>query len=445
MAAGERGNQKDDIDLADDLTWTDLDGAFRALREADPVYWSEGAGAWVVTGHEAAVSILKDGQRFRADPTAADGGAGAMLRAAAEGSPLPYHGLLAMLDGERHRALRSVVSGCYAAAAVEQYRPAIRARAQALVAACGAGQTFDAIDDLARPLARFAVALPLGVVGRDADAFIDAAEALMEMAQPQADTREAGDQLLAEARVRLSQIEVEAQPNGALAAIARGRDCGEVDEEAAFGLAVFLGGVGQGPMRLAIGNGLLALLRNSSEYGLLQESPAAAGGLLDEALRFSPPIQVLRRFAACDTMLEGRRIVRGEMLEIIVPAANRDPAHFPDPHRFAVARGARDHLGFGWGPHMCMGAPLARVIAEELAGALVRGRPALRMGHRLEILAGETTGPLTLELLGSTTGAGCPVEGARTLADASVPAAPRNHACPCGSGRKYKRCHGTDR
>ncbi|MGD9935196.1 MAG: cytochrome P450 [Dehalococcoidia bacterium] len=427
----------DAIDLRDDLTWADLDGALRALREREPLHWSASAAAWIATGYAVATEVLRDGKRFRTNPSMADGPIADVLLAAADESPLPYQGLLAMLDEERHRNLRGLVASCYTAAAIERFRSPIRTLADALLQGPDGPESWDVIQDFARPLARAAVASPLGIEGGEAGPFIERAEELMELAQPGQDqhplvVRAAG--VVAEASDCLRELEVHARADGALAALMRARAEGELSGEDYFGLAVFLAGVGQGPMSLALGNGLLALIRNEEQQRRVWATADGRRGFLDESLRFAPPIQVLRRFAAADTTLAGKQIRKGAVLEVVVPAVNRDPAAFGNPHRFDVERGARDHLGFGWGPHMCLGAPLARLIAEEALGAFAEVMPQPCIGDRLEILTGETTGPLHMDLLTGAAGGSCPVTGARNLADASVPAVAQNHACPCGSG-----------
>jgi hypothetical protein len=153
---------------------------------------------------------------------------------------------------------------------------------------------------------------------------------------------------------------------------------------------------------------------------------------------------VIRRFAIADTTLRGRPIQAGDQVQVIVTAANRDPGVFVDPNRFDVRRGARNHLGFGWGTHHCLGAPVARVIAEEGLALLLDGYPELAAAGRLELLTGETAGPRALDLVGRP---GTPrrlleAAGWDGVVHRSVAGAGRNDACPCGTGRKYKHCHG---
>jgi cytochrome P450 len=96
----------------------------------------------------------------------------------------------------------------------------------------------------------------------------------------------------------------------------------------------------------------------------------------EEILRFESPVQMTPRHVAESGELAGRTVMAGDALLLFLGAANRDPARFPDPDRFDIARADNRHLAFGYGAHYCLGAALAR---QELRIALV---------HLLERLPG---------------------------------------------------------
>ena len=82
---------------------------------------------------------------------------------------------------------------------------------------------------------------------------------------------------------------------------------------------------------------------------------------MEEVLRYDSPIQVVYRQATQDVELEGGKLPAGATIFVLLGAANRDERKFPDPDRFEVARNPQDHVGFGYGIHYCLGAPLARL------------------------------------------------------------------------------------
>jgi cytochrome P450 len=124
-----------------------------------------------------------------------------------------------------------------------------------------------------------------------------------------------------------------------------------------------------------IANAVLLLLRFPDERKRLQDDLALLPGAVDECLRYESPIQLTDRAVLEDCELGGKRIRRHQMVAVVLAAANRDPAHFPDPDRFDVARRDNHHLAFGQGNHFCLGSQLARLEAEVALGALLRRFP----------------------------------------------------------------------
>lgn len=124
-----------------------------------------------------------------------------------------------------------------------------------------------------------------------------------------------------------------------------------------------------------IGNTFLALLRHPDQLAQVQRDPSLAGAAVEETLRHDSPAQLTGRTATRPIELNGTVIPAGFSVLLLLAAANRDSAAFPDADRFDLHRGANNHLAYAAGPHFCMGADLARlearvvieVLAERLA------------------------------------------------------------------------------
>ncbi len=120
----------------------------------------------------------------------------------------------------------------------------------------------------------------------------------------------------------------------------------------------------------AIGNGVRALLANPEQWQLLVQDPSRAAAVVDEVLRYDPPVQQTARvlLSSSDPVeLSGVTVSPGQWVLLMLAAANRDPAVFVEPARFDITRpNAADHLAFSGGIHYCLGAALARM---ELAAA----------------------------------------------------------------------------
>jgi cytochrome P450 len=112
----------------------------------------------------------------------------------------------------------------------------------------------------------------------------------------------------------------------------------------------------------ALSAGIMLLAQNPDCFTLLKSDPERyLRTFIEEVIRLEGPVQGLQRFTTCDVSFHGVTIPKGSVINVRYAAANRDPAHFPDPDRIDLERkNAATHLGFGSGVHHCLGAPLAR-------------------------------------------------------------------------------------
>jgi cytochrome P450 len=122
-----------------------------------------------------------------------------------------------------------------------------------------------------------------------------------------------------------------------------------------------------------ITNGMLTLLRHPDILQRLRRQPDLAIGVVEELLRYEPPVHILSNRAALDDInIAGTTIPRGAPITFVLAAGSRDPDHLADPDRFDPDRQNLEHLGFGGGIHYCFGAPLARPEAKIALTELAR-------------------------------------------------------------------------
>jgi cytochrome P450 len=134
-----------------------------------------------------------------------------------------------------------------------------------------------------------------------------------------------------------------------------------------------------------LGLGTLALLRHPAEMERLRADPGLIETAVEELLRYLTIIQFgLVRVATEDVTLHDRSIRAGEPVVLSVPAANRDPEHFPDPDRLDLGRESVGHLAFGHGVHQCLGQQLARVEMRIGFSHLLAALPDLRLAVPVE-------------------------------------------------------------
>jgi cytochrome P450 len=112
-----------------------------------------------------------------------------------------------------------------------------------------------------------------------------------------------------------------------------------------------------------IGNAILAMLREPSQWAVLGADATRASAVVEETLRYDPPVQMVGRIALEDMIIGDTKVPEGDVMMLLLAAAHRDPAAFDRPDTFDPDRGTLRHLGFGRGIHYCLGAPLARMEA----------------------------------------------------------------------------------
>ncbi|WP_338772631.1 cytochrome P450 [Nocardia vulneris] len=278
------------------------------------------------------------------------------------------------LDPPDHTRLRRLVSKAFTPRVVQQLEPRITAIVDDLLDKRSAAGAFDGVADFAYPLPVTVICELLGVPLEDEAQLSHWSGLLARTLDPtsrraaefQADPAElerAGTELsnyfeeLAERRRATPGPDL-------LSQLIAAEDAGDMlsHQELISTCALLLIAGHETTVNL-ISNATLALLRRPDELAALRANPERAQGIVEETLRFDPPVQLMPRIAADAFAVGGMDIARGDLLVMLTAAAQRDPAVYPDPDRFDPTRESR-HLTFGLGAHFCLGAPLARLEAR---------------------------------------------------------------------------------
>ncbi|AKS31166.1 cytochrome P450 [Mycolicibacterium goodii] len=145
-----------------------------------------------------------------------------------------------------------------------------------------------------------------------------------------------------------------------------------------------------------IANAVLALLRTPGQWAALATDASRVSAVIEETMRYDPPVQLASRVAGGDVTIGTHPVPEGDTMLLLLAAAHRDPAVVRQPDRFDPDREHIRHLGFGKGPHFCLGAPLARLEAAAALTAVTAQFPRAR-------LAGEPGYKTNLTLRGMST------------------------------------------
>src|SRR6202034_3385054 len=150
-----------------------------------------------------------------------------------------------------------------------------------------------------------------------------------------------------------------------IGACARAVADGQLDDMEVFGILGILLAAGGESTTSLLGTGVRMLAERRDLQDRLRAHPALIPGFVEEACRVEPPFRGHYRRVLTDTTLGGVPLAVGSRLILLWPAANRDAESYPQPEQIDVHRpNPRQHVGFGWGIHLCIGAPLARLEAK---------------------------------------------------------------------------------
>lgn len=147
-----------------------------------------------------------------------------------------------------------------------------------------------------------------------------------------------------------------------------------------------------------IGSMAVHLARHPEHHAELSADPALVPVALEELLRLYTPYRGFARTARADIELGGRTIRAGEALAVVFTSGNRDAAVFPEPESYRLDRPAPDLLTFGRGPHMCPGAPLARMLLAEVLRQIVTKTRRLTLTGEVQMTRWPEYGPLAVPL-----------------------------------------------
>jgi cytochrome P450 len=364
--------------LADRVTLADLDGdphpVLAGLRAAAPAVWVPVLGAWLVTGYELAVAVLRDARTFTVDdPRFSTAKVVGPSMLSLDGAPHARH------RGPFNRAFRHDEVHARLAAFT-------RAETGRLVSAIEPHGGAELRRAVAGPLAVAVMAEVLGLGQADPatiltwyDGIVAAVQAEGAAAGRDGDTNGAAGGTAAFGALASSLHEVIATMPGSLLAEVTGP---LAEEEAVSNAAVLMFG-GIETTEGMIANALMHLLSSPAQLALVLADFRLVPAAVEESLRLEPAAAVVDRYATSDARLGGAAIRAGDQVTVSIAGANRDPAVFADPDTFDVRRpGAGRHLTFAHGPHFCLGAHLARLEAQVAAETLLARLPGLRLDPR---------------------------------------------------------------
>jgi pimeloyl-[acyl-carrier protein] synthase len=356
------------------------------LRSHDPVHWSPTLGSWILTRYDDVVEGLLD-RRFANDRIEASMDVLPHdLRETC--APLGVHvsNWLGYTDPPKHTRLRTLLRTTFTPARARAMEPRIRELTDALLDEVGEADEPDLAAGLAFPLPARVICEILGIPVPRAEEFHrwsndmggftgNIGPTLIEIAPRAMASYVELEEFIAEMVAERQRCPRE----DLIAHLASAEAEGGLSRSELTGLSVFALMAGHETTSGLISSALAIVLSDESLRAELSADASRYPAAIEEILRLEAPIQFSPRLVAEDVEKRGRTLRSGDVVMLHLGAANRDPERFPEPDRLDLDRPDNRHLSFAWGPHFCLGAPLARTEATIALGRLLERFPGVRL------------------------------------------------------------------
>ena len=341
------------------------------MRREAPVYYDEAARVWGISRYDDVLAVEKDPATFSSH-----------LAPRPHGSHLP---MMISMDDPEHQQRRSLVNRGFTPRRIAEMEGLVTAHSRRIVdRVCETG-TCDFVWDVAAPLPLMMIAELLGFEPEVHDDLLHWSDDLIRATtiDPSPEQTQAGaEAMLAFRALQLDVIaDRRANPRDDLITkLCQAEIDGfSLDDESIVNetLLILIGG--DETTRHVLSGGMLALLERPDQLALLSADLDRLPVAVEELLRWVSPIKNMSRTATTDVELRGQQLHRGDQLILFYPSANRDEDVFADPDRFDIGRQPNPHLAFGFGPHFCLGAALARLELRVMFREVLARLPDLRL------------------------------------------------------------------
>ena len=362
---------------------------YHEMRAAAPVYWSDAWGCWMLTRYQDITWTLQDYQTFTS--------LGRLTATMELPEPLwekveplvrHYSQGLINVDPPDHTRMRKLVHMAFTPRAIRKMETYVQDIVERLIDGQIERGAMDVIWDFSYPLPVTVIATMMGIPVEDHAKFKAwSGEIVGFMATPKPSPEvllKSQDALLAmQQYFRDIYAKRRQEPDDDLisALVQAELEGDKLSEEEMVSSCVTILIGGHETTTYLIANGMYALLKHPAEFRRLRDNLDLAESATEEFLRYEGPFQRNRRIATRQVQIDGATIEKGQLIVQFLGAANRDPAQFPDPDRLDITRSPNKHLAFGYGPHFCLGAPLARLEAPVAFRGLLRRLKNMRLAH----------------------------------------------------------------
>ena len=359
------------------------------LRNEDPLFWYAQPGHtpfWAVTKHADIMEISAQPDIFSSEAGGIvvlnDEQIKSYLETGGSGTQLGEMRTIITMDPPEHRTYRKVASGYFTPKGVTNLDDIVRESAKAVFDDLDAEGTCDFIEAVAQQHPLRVLATILGINPEQEERLLVITQQLFGAEDP--DVRRSGEdrdtarrELGMEFYMLFDEIIKDRQscPRDDLATMLANAEVTpgcplEGMEMLGYYLIVFT--AGHDTTRNALSGALAAFIDHPDQFERVRQDPSLVKTAVDEIVRWTSPVNYMKRQATSDYELRGKTVKAGEDLVLFYCSANRDEDVFEDPFTFDVGRSPNRHLGFGWAEHYCLGAHLAKASMTALVEEMIK-------------------------------------------------------------------------
>ena len=357
--------------------------ALQAVREKGRAVFNEMNGEWMITGHDDIMAVLHQHRQ-------------ATLEAQREDATRMFGGeMLEVKEGPHHHELRNVWARDFSVTEVEKLTPLVAQiideAFDAIELHFAAGESIEAVSQLTRSIPARVIAHLLGIAPEMRANVIRWSDDMADSLSAMLDTSERGDALREGSRIGTMKLR---QHLGDLVAHRRANPGDDpiskmvhsaigkrIGDDELLANCVFLTFAGNETTAKLLATTLVVLACHPDQRRILAAERSLIPNAVNEILRYASVAQVVPRMVVeCPVEAAGRTFEPGDKLMLLFGAANRDPARWEDPDRFDISRKSLRNLGFGFGPHLCLGLNLARLETAIFIDRLLDRMPSYEVG-----------------------------------------------------------------
>jgi len=358
---------------------------YRWLREAHPIYFDAEHGFWLVSRYADVLAAFRDPRLLSGRGDSLE----KLKEAGDEDLSMVYNAVADMVlfaDPPKHTRLRNLMQKAFTPKSLEVMHASVQRITDELIDAVRPTGQIDLVNDFAMKLPMFVISELLGVKREHREQFQQWTEAFNTFTGKVNTSAEENDRtvrgmkaMFAYFRERI--VELRARPTqGLLSDLVQAEMQGDrLTPDELLANCVLLLSAGFDTTANLIGNGGLALMQNPAQMQRLLADPGLMTGAVEELTRYDSSVQFTGRMVKQDFEWHGQNLHAGDFVMLLTGSANRDELQFAEPDVLDVARKDNKHIGFGYGIHFCLGAPLARIEAKIAFGTLLKRLPNLNL------------------------------------------------------------------